>query len=66
MDSGEKDFAQAYAEWRSQGESQRDSEARSWKADNKLLFALEGLSCALFCMPFTKMLFLQGGQFDSL
>lgn len=29
MDSGEKDFAQAYAEWRSQGESQRDSEARS-------------------------------------
>lgn len=29
MDSGEKDFAQAYAEWHSQGESQRDSGARS-------------------------------------
>ena len=66
MDSGENDFAQACAEWYSQGESQRNSGARNWKADTKLCFALEGLSCTLFCMPFTQMLFLQGGQFGSL
>lgn len=55
VNSGEKNFAQASAEWYSQSMSQRDAGARSQQAH---------LSCSFFT-PGT-MLSLQGGQFDRL